>query len=362
MHLSRGFPFLASLITLTQGQVGYETKLTTKFLLSTIWGVSTPTTAIVSTTKPTLITTNTFVETLYTTEEITTDSIETVTHSLTPITAILTSSIEKVTESVSIVVPIIPTSIPLTIEESNPVTATISAPATATARVTQYATITPVILPPIIITLPSIDAITKTTEVTESVSIPLTIEESNFVTATLPAPPVIITLSPLVAETKINQVTESITFSTIVDATSIVTFTYPCAISTTTSDRAEVSVTVTATLSSETMVATSVGSEGSVDSSQTNHDCSRQFKLNDGRSTKQYYLSRGAPSRLCHIADIESSQEAYQVSLRLCAPVFVHSWETNDYNQTCLAIWPGGSAAIVPPLGGCNANLDTLCQ
>lgn len=86
--------------------------------------------------------------------------------------------------------------------------------------------------------------------------------------------------------------------------------------------------------------------------------CNETFTV--AATSKHYFIYAGKSLRHCAIANIESSAEAGQVSAKICAPVFVRSWETNDYNGTCLALQPGGAGAIVVPLGGCDAKISVL--
>lgn len=87
--------------------------------------------------------------------------------------------------------------------------------------------------------------------------------------------------------------------------------------------------------------------------------CPTQFTV---PSTNKTYTIVSKPSRHCSLTNIESAQEAYEVSLQLCQPCFVQSWQTNHYDESCLAIQTGGSGAIVVPVNGCDAKLDSLCS
>ncbi len=87
--------------------------------------------------------------------------------------------------------------------------------------------------------------------------------------------------------------------------------------------------------------------------------CAKHFTV---PSTNKTYSVVTKPNRHCPLARIGSSQEAYEVSLQICEPCFVQSWETNNYNGTCLALQTGGSAAIVVPQDGCKAKLNSLCS
>lgn len=344
------FAFLLLSGTVSTQRIDVGTTLSTEYILNTIWDSTTQTQIVVNTA----------------TQSTTQFSPLSITVTAAPIPVLTSIPVTVTAAPIPVLTSIL---IPSTVYQDRTIidstTLVVNQTDFVTQMTTQLATITesPV-------TRTNMDVETFTQSLTATETIPCSTHEERSVTASAIETKLVTVLEPtLEIETKtMIPITISLTNSatpdpftttidqlTTIDAVSLLTSLFvtrvPSSIeifptaTVTQGGAEEETATTTTTMGSATAVATPT--------------CSPSFTV--ATTSKRYFL-RSRSSRHCKMTEIESSRESAEVSQKICAPVFVKSWETNDYNGTCLALYPGGAGDIVPAIGGCGASLSVLCN